>query len=240
MIDLATGTFKVRVTGRPRAGSGSAQHRRVVPPQASSTSSTSRTSRRPTRRQLDSERRRRAQTNCGDKYRTARATARLQRDPVPEGDKINGPLHTNDDSLDVRDADVRAQQRVDSIEVAARRPATPQLGVQRRPERSPRSTARAARRKPLGMPQSNNQARRPWPTRAARSTPARPSSGSTARTTNDMAVTKRWQRRQPADHARLPANGVHLRRQPQRRLRQAESRRRTRRTGRPRPAATCT
>ena len=101
MIDLATGTFKIRVTGRPSRppSSGAASSRRSVAsgflnfiyftdfetldPQAYSTS-------RP---------RATAQANCGDKYRSARAGNGCTEIQFVTGDELNGPLHTNDDSL---------------------------------------------------------------------------------------------------------------------------------------------
>jgi hypothetical protein len=107
IIDEATGTFKIRFTGRP--DSGSAMHRSIVAtfrrdsflnfvyftefedidPNALS----------------DSTQRATALSKCAEKYRTARASTTVNGCPYgneitfPDGDKVNGPLHTNDESL---------------------------------------------------------------------------------------------------------------------------------------------
>jgi hypothetical protein len=100
LVDLTTGTFRLRFTGRP---SPTSKLRRSVvgtfrrdgflnfiyftdfedlDPQAYATSS-SRTT---------------AQTNCGDKYRAARPSTCTEIQFIT-ADAINGPLHTNDDLL---------------------------------------------------------------------------------------------------------------------------------------------
>ncbi len=101
IIDLATGTFKVRITGRPTATS--TQRRSIVAtfrrkgflnfiyftdfetldPQAWSTKSARDT----------------AQANCGDKYRSERAGNGCTEIQFVTGDELKGPVHTNDDSL---------------------------------------------------------------------------------------------------------------------------------------------
>jgi hypothetical protein len=107
IIDETTGTFKVRFTGRPSVGSTMrrsivATFRRDsflnfvyftefedIDPNALS----------------DSAWRAYALTKCAEKYRTARASTTKDGCPYaneisfPDGDKVNGPLHTNDESL---------------------------------------------------------------------------------------------------------------------------------------------
>ncbi len=100
LVDLATGTFRLRFTGRPYAASK--VRRSVVgtfrrdgflnflyftdfedlDPQAFSTPS----------------QRASAQANCGDKYRAARPSSCVEIQFV-SGDNVNGPFHTNDDIL---------------------------------------------------------------------------------------------------------------------------------------------
>ncbi|WP_028065445.1 hypothetical protein [Solirubrobacter soli] len=107
IIDESTGTFKVRFTGRPSPSSS--MHRSIVAtfrrdsflnfvyftefedidPNALS----------------DSTARATALSKCAEKYRTARASTTANGCPYgneitfPDGDKVNGPLHTNDESL---------------------------------------------------------------------------------------------------------------------------------------------
>jgi hypothetical protein len=100
LVDLNSGTFRLRFTGRP---SPTSKVRRTIvatfrrdgflnflyftdfetlDPQAFSTTS----------------QRNAAQTNCGDKYRAARASSCTDIQFI-SGDYINGPLHTNDDII---------------------------------------------------------------------------------------------------------------------------------------------
>jgi hypothetical protein len=107
IIDESTGTFKIRFTGRPAPNSK--MHRSIVAtfrrdsflnfvyftefedidPNALS----------------DSAARAYALSKCAEKYRTARASTTPNGCPYaneitfPDGDKVNGPLHTNDESL---------------------------------------------------------------------------------------------------------------------------------------------
>ncbi len=101
LIDLATGTFKIRVTGRPSPTSK--QRRSLIAtfrrdgflnfiyftdyedldPQAFATSSQRST----------------AQTNCADKDRSERAGKGCTEIQFISGDSLNGPAHTNDDSF---------------------------------------------------------------------------------------------------------------------------------------------
>jgi hypothetical protein len=125
VIDLTTGTFKIRVTGRPALKS--TQRRAIVAafrrkgflnfiyftdfetidPQALSTSSERTT----------------AQTNCGDKYRAARAGKNCNEIQFVTGDEIKGPLHTNDDSLLTCGTPVFGRSnRVDPVEVSGPAP----------------------------------------------------------------------------------------------------------------------
>jgi hypothetical protein len=109
IIDESTGTFKIRVTGQPRPKS--IQHRSIVAtfrrasflnfvyftefedidPSALS----------------DSTLRTYSLLKCADMYRTARASTTPNGCPYsneisfPDNDKVNGPLHTNDESLAV-------------------------------------------------------------------------------------------------------------------------------------------
>jgi hypothetical protein len=100
LIDLQTGTFRLRFTGRPRETS--TQRRSIVAsfrrdgflnflyftdfedldPQAHATQ-TQRNS---------------AQANCADRYRAARPSSCTEIQFI-SGDRINGPFHTNDDIL---------------------------------------------------------------------------------------------------------------------------------------------
>jgi hypothetical protein len=100
LIDLSTGTFKIRVTGRPSATS--TQRRSIVAtfrrdgflnfiyftdyegfdPQANSSASV----------------RTWAQANCADKYRSARNSSCLEIQ-FADQDALRGPVHSNDDSL---------------------------------------------------------------------------------------------------------------------------------------------
>jgi hypothetical protein len=125
VIDLSTGTFKIRVTGRPTPTS--TQRRAIIAsfrrkgflnfiyftdfetldPQALATSSARDT----------------AQTNCGDKYRAARAGKGCNEIQFITGDEIKGPLHTNDDSLLTCGTPVFGRAgRVDPIEVSGPSP----------------------------------------------------------------------------------------------------------------------
>ena len=102
VIDLATGTFKIRVTGRPSPTSKQRRSdRRDVPAQRlPELHLLHRLRERSTRRRSPhSSDRDAAQTNCADKYRAARAGKGCKEIQFVTGDEIKGPLHTNDDSL---------------------------------------------------------------------------------------------------------------------------------------------
>jgi hypothetical protein len=107
IIDESTGTFKIRFTGRPSPTS--TMHRSIIA-----------TFRRDSflnfvyftefedidpNALADSAWRAYSQTKCAEKYRSARASTTKDGCPYqneisfPDGDKVNGPLHTNDESL---------------------------------------------------------------------------------------------------------------------------------------------
>jgi hypothetical protein len=132
MIDMATGTFKVRITGR--ATEDRSAKRSVIAtfrresflkfvyftdqenrdPQAAATSS-ERTSQ---------------QANCANRYRTARAGRGCVEIQFASSDAVNGPLHTNDESVMVCGTPVFGRERnkdgsdakTDSIEVSGPAP----------------------------------------------------------------------------------------------------------------------
>ena len=135
MIDAATGSFKVRATGRPRAGSDLkrsliAQFRRrsfldflyftefeTSDPAA-----------------YDSSWQSWAQTNCGDKPRPQRTTSG---GPSGNGcveirfadfDDIKGPFHTNDDIITCGTATFGRPGKADSIEFSGPAPGWAELG----------------------------------------------------------------------------------------------------------------
>jgi Tfp pilus assembly protein PilX len=158
VIDLSSGTFKIRVTGRPNFTSTQrraivASFRRkgflnfiyftdfeTIDPQALS-STTARNA---------------AQTNCGDKYRAARAGKGCIEIQFVTGDEIKGPLHTNDDSLLTCGSPVFGRTgRVDPIEVSGPSPGyVNNTGCSGAPVVAYEKIATA---KQLSMPQSNDQ-----------------------------------------------------------------------------------
>ena len=111
MIDPATGTFKIRATGRPRAGS-KLKRSLIVPRSAaarSSTSSTSPTSRRRTRSTTASNQTW-AQAKCGDQYRAGRDNSCSEIQFAERG-RDQRPVPHQRRHPDLRHAGVRAQQR---------------------------------------------------------------------------------------------------------------------------------
>ena len=124
-IDLTSGTFKIRATGRPSVSSK--QRRSIVAtfrrkgflnfiyftdfetldPQA----------------MADDSDRQSAQTNCAGKYRAARSGKGCTEIQFVSGDEIKGPLHTNDDSLLVCGTPTFGRtDHVDVVEVAGPAP----------------------------------------------------------------------------------------------------------------------
>jgi Tfp pilus assembly protein PilX len=125
IVDLASGTFKIRVSGRPTAES--TQRRSIVAtfrrkgflnfiyftdfetldPQALSTKSARDT----------------AQANCGDKYRSERAGKSCTEIQFVTGDELKGPVHTNDDNLLMCGSPVFGRSdRIDTVEVSGGAP----------------------------------------------------------------------------------------------------------------------
>ena len=113
MIDPATGTFRIRSTGRPRADSKLKRSLVVASSAAarSSTSSTSPTSRRPTRSTTTP-----SDQTLGGEPTAATATAparndRLQRDPVRRRRRDQGPVPHERRHPHLRHAGLRPRQR---------------------------------------------------------------------------------------------------------------------------------
>jgi hypothetical protein len=152
LVDLTTGTFKLRFTGRP---SETSKLRRSViatfrrdgflnfiyftdfedlDPQAYATSSQRST----------------AQTNCGDKYRPARPSTCTEIQFIT-GDAIRGPLHTNDDIL-LCGSPVFGRDSADRVEVSG-----PPVGWKQACTGTPqfKGTFKAGTKK-LTMPPSNS------------------------------------------------------------------------------------
>ena len=196
MIDMATGTFKIRVTGRATAD------RRA---QAQRSSSTFRresflnfvyfTDHENLDPQAATPRPERTaqQTNCADRYRTrARRQRAASRSSSPTGDTINGPLHTNDESLLICGSPIFGREktkdgataRTDTIEVRGAAPGYQRRnGGLRRHADDLHADRRSSRPTPstLTLPQTNAAARGRRRRTAATSTRARRSSGSRAR-----------------------------------------------------------
>jgi hypothetical protein len=101
MIDMSTGTFQVRVTGRATTDR-SAKRSVIVTFRRESFLKivyfTDQENRDPQAATTSSERNRQ-QTNCSNRYRTARTDRGCLEIQFASSDKINGPLHTNDESL---------------------------------------------------------------------------------------------------------------------------------------------
>jgi hypothetical protein len=161
VIDLATGTFKIRATGRPSATS--TQRRSIVAtfrrngflnfiyftdfenldPQALGNDADRTTE----------------QTNCADKYRAARAGKGCTEIQFVSGDEIKGPLHTNDDSLLVCGSPAFGRaDHVDKVEVAGVAPGFVKNGsCSASPVVNPVPTNKIATARQLDMPKSNDQ-----------------------------------------------------------------------------------
>jgi hypothetical protein len=100
-VDMTTGTFKIKVTGRSyknakRTRSIIATFRRDS--FLNFVYFTDYESRDPAA-EPDATDRKYQQDNCAEKYRTARKNLNCSEIQFATGDKINGPLHTNDESL---------------------------------------------------------------------------------------------------------------------------------------------
>ena len=127
------------------------------------------------------------QTNCADKYRTARAGKGCTEIQFVTGDEINGPLHTNDESLlicgtpIVRAQKIKTARGQDRRDRGLRRRARLRRrngGLQRRRRRSTRRRQVHDERQAVPMPTSATSSSQTSPTTAARSTRARRSSAS--------------------------------------------------------------
>ncbi len=160
VIDLASGTFKIRATGRPSATNP--QRRSIVAtfrrkgflnfiyftdyenvdPQALA----------------DDSDRTYAQNNCANKYRSARAGKSCNEIQFVSGDEIKGPLHTNDDSLLVCGSPAFGRDdHVDVVEVSGPDPGWVKNGTcSASPVVNP-SSNKITSAKQMPMPTSNDQ-----------------------------------------------------------------------------------
>jgi Tfp pilus assembly protein PilX len=161
MIDAATGSFKVRATGRPRADSDLkrsliAQFRRrsfldflyftefeTTDPAA-----------------YDSSWQSWAQTNCGDKPRTQRVRSGgpngrgCEEIQFADADEIKGPFHTNDDILTCGTTVFGRPGKADSVEFSGPSPGYDELGGSCSGSPTFNGPVRAGV-KPLNMPPTN-------------------------------------------------------------------------------------
>ena len=160
MIDSTTGTFRIRATGESRRErQAQAQHRRDVPPPRFLDFLYFTDYERPTRRRLlERQPGDAAQANCGDKYRAQRDGA-ARRSSSPTGDKINGPLHTNDDLLICGTPTFGREQRPTDRDDRAGAAATRRSAAAAGDDPMFNGT-QARRRKPLTMPPTNRRCRR--------------------------------------------------------------------------------
>ena len=155
MIDPATGTFEVRSTGRPRAGSKLkrslvAQFRRrsfldfLYFTDFETTDPVN----------YDSDDQSWAQSNCGDRYRNQRNN-NCREILFADADAINGPLHTNDD-IWTCGTPVFGRNSADSIEFSGPAPGFAKQGGSCPSGDPVFNGPRRAGVKPLGMPPTNN------------------------------------------------------------------------------------
>jgi hypothetical protein len=167
MIDMSTGTFKVRITGR--ATSDRTAKRSIIvtfrresflkfvyftdqenrDPQAATTSS-----------ERNSQ-----QSNCANRYRTAREGRGCVEIQFASNDAINGPLHTNDENLLICGTPVFGREKnkdgtdakTDAIEVGGAAPGHKAAsgGCPNSPEIWSPTGKFSANSKPLKLPASN-------------------------------------------------------------------------------------
>ncbi|HWK27942.1 MAG TPA: hypothetical protein VNS09_15360 [Solirubrobacter sp.] len=162
VIDLNSGTFKVRATGRPRESS--TQRRAIVAtfrragflnfiyftsyetldPQAFSTKNARDT----------------AEANCANRYRKAREGKNCTEIQFVSGDEIKGPLHTNDDSLLICGTPTFGRPgRIDTVEVTGDAPGYIKNGTSCSASPTINSPTKkvSANSQPMEMPTSNEQ-----------------------------------------------------------------------------------
>ena len=196
-MDMTTGTFKVKVTGRSykdakRTRSIIATFRRDS--FLNFVYFTNYENRDPAA-EPDASERTYQQNNCADKYRTARKDLDCSEIQFATGDKINGPLHTNDENLLIcgspafgrttNRTGTTPRTKTDTVEV--RGGGTGHLanpGPSNRRARTPRHqhaepTPSRPRPRCSRCPRATRRSK-PWPSTATATTRARPGSACAA------------------------------------------------------------
>ena len=181
MIDPATGTFKIRSTGRPRAGSklkrslvASFRRRSFLDFLYFTDFETTDPI------NYDADDQAWAQANCGDRYRSQRDDS-CKEIQFADADAIKGPFHTNDDILTCG-TPVFGRNSADSIEFSGPAPGWTKVGSCGAGDPVFNGPRRAGV-KSLDDAADQRDAADASPRPAASSTRARPRSASTARRT---------------------------------------------------------